>query len=66
MNIQRAPVYSYFVSLAISGTEAINFESSLARGFSGTSLTFNNPPLCANGEFESAVVEVYSFSDTML
>jgi hypothetical protein len=50
---------------SFSGEEAITFESSLARGFSGSSLTFNNPPLCDNGVFESAVVEVYAFVDAM-
>lgn len=46
-----------------SSGQAISFEASLARGFSSRSLTFDNPPLCENGEFESAVVEVYGFED---
>ncbi|XP_055344029.1 uncharacterized protein LOC129592089 isoform X2 [Paramacrobiotus metropolitanus] len=48
------------------GGQGICFSNSLARGFSSPCATFDNPAFCENGEFESAVVEVYGFEEMIL
>jgi TLD len=45
-----------------SGGSAIWMDENVRYGKSGYCETFDNPPLCPNGDFEIQVLEVYGFT----
>jgi len=47
------------MTTASRGGNAIFLDGTLTFGKTETCATFNNPPLCADGDFKISVIEVY-------